>query len=113
MEPNVPFSILQIVGDLGIGKSWLLHQIQHELESGGDQKPTMIIQVDFRHDRDAQATNTLRFIRLLRDRFLFVGDELEPIFHMLTQTINRFADPKKGVELFFDNISAAFEYDIG
>ena len=116
MEPGVPFSILQIVGDPGIGKSWLLDQIRYELENeqagnGTDQKPVMIIQIDFRHDRDAQAINTLRFIRLLRDRFLFVGEQLEPVFHLLTQTVNRYADPKKGIESFFENISAAFEYE--
>ena len=130
MKPDVPLAVLQIVGDSGMGKSWLVDQIRFELEGGqfGDisstvgspesevraepmQKPLLIIQIDFRHDRDAQAINTLRFLRLIRDRILYVGRDLDAQFHKLTQTINQFASTQSGTQSFFENISQAFRND--
>lgn len=128
MKPDVPLAVLQIVGDSGMGKSWLVDQIRFELEEDpfedidaavddsserddSAKKPLLIIQVDFRHDRDAQAINTLRFLRLIRDRILYVGRDLDAQFHKVTQTINQFASTQSGTQSFFENISQAFRND--
>ena len=120
VAPNSPLAVLQVVGDAGMGKTWLVEKVNADMEqlvadTTGAVPPNFLkIKIDFDVDidHDTFSLNAIRFVRLIRDRILFITDGLRAQFYETTQIINRFTNPdRRELEPFFVQLTEAFSIE--